>query len=165
MIDIEPKLKGIMILTDGLPVPFLYNPEEIEETRAVHYEEKNPLGGSHPRMQYMYGKGRTQTWTMSARDFLKIGNVKMPMPVELYIEMLYDLTYPIYQGGSMVYGPPEILFIFQFFIRWLKIVEIKVIRKKFTQWLTLKHALISITTFEVVDETKERANSIFNLGF
>ena len=165
MISIRPKVKGILILTDGIPVPFLYNPEEIEETRSVQYEEKTPLSMSHPRYHYEHGNGRPLTWTMSARDFMEHGSVKMPFPLEIYIEMLYDLTYPIHRGGMMIDGPPEVLFIFQFFFRWLKIKEIKVTRDKWDQWLTAKHADITLTTVEVVEYSKQRLNSIKNLGF
>lgn len=57
MIDSKTKLKGVFILTDGAPVPFLYNPDELTEVRSVSYEKKNVIGMSHPRVHYKHGNG------------------------------------------------------------------------------------------------------------
>jgi hypothetical protein len=30
MPDVRPKVRGILILDDGVPVPFMYNPDELD---------------------------------------------------------------------------------------------------------------------------------------
>ena len=161
---IEPLLKGMFVLDDGIPIPFAYNPEEIDEDRSVTYGEKHPLGMSHPRYHYTYGNGRTQSWSMSASNRLRVAGIKVPFPLEVYIETLYDLTYPVWKAGEMS-APPVVLFLFGGFVRRLKIKSIKVTGKKYSSVLLLEHVDIQITTFEVLVKGKERLNVSAKLGF
>ena len=162
--NVRPLIRGILILDDGLPVPFMYNPNEIGEKRSVQYEEKNALGYSHPRLHYRFGKGRDITWTMSVRDFMEVGGLKFPFLAEIFIESLYDLTYPIYEDGVMIEAPPTLYFVFGPFVRPMKIIDINTTMIKWDPILLLKHAEITLTTKEDVTETKQRINSFRALG-
>lgn len=165
MIDGKPKLKGILIVPDGAPIPFAYNPSEIRETRGVSYAEKNGIGMSHPHLHYQHGTGNEISWTMTVRDKMNVGGVKMPLAAEAFIASLMDLTFPIHKGGMMVDGPPALLFVFQIYIKYMRITNIEVTRKEWDQNLSLKRADISLTTKEVVFSSKQRINSLQHLKY
>jgi hypothetical protein len=157
-------LKGVFILDDGIPVPFQYNPEEIEETLSVPYAKKDPIGVSHSVHHYKGGGETKISWTMHISDQLKIGTTTLPFPVELYVKMVQDLCYPIYDGGIKLSDPPEILFVFQAFFKFIKLESVSVTRRWFDDILSLKKADLKIDCFEVVSGTKQRVNSIKNFA-
>jgi hypothetical protein len=156
-------LKGVFVLPDGLPVVFQYNPEEISEKREVEYAIKQPMFFSHPVYHYQYGKGNEFSFKMVLRDHSRIGDLKIPMPIELQVESLQDLTYPIRKLGEMIDAPPKICFVFSAYVRMCKIKSIEVERKDFDKFLLARSATIKISLFEVVDECKNRKNSWKNI--
>ena len=162
--DVTPKGKGLILLDDGLPIPFLYNPNEIEEGRSVQYAEKFPLARSHPRIHYQYGKGKKISWPMSARNKMRVGSIEFPYPLEVYIDQIYDLTYPIFDDSIMIAAPPTVLVLFGTFVRAMKFTEVNVTVKKWSNTLIMKYAELSINCIEITDQTRQRINSFKNLG-
>ena len=156
-------LKGIFIIPDGSPIPFQYNPEEINQERSVNYVKKEPLGMSHPVYHYRNGGGDELSFTMRVRDTLSIGGMKIPFSVDLYAGLLLDLTYPIRKQGIMISSPPEILFIFGTLIKKCKIAKVSVVKKEFSDLLIPVYGDISITLFQVTNKNINRKNSVKNL--
>ena len=142
-----------------MPVPFLYNPNEISERRSVNYAKKPGLGMSHPVSQYVHGNDRELSFTMVVNNPWRWGGVSVPMPLEAYIESLYDLTYPIHRGGTMVAAPPTVIFAFGPLVRRVKVTSVEVARKQWNKLLILKRAEISLTLCEIVEESRNRLNS------
>jgi len=161
---IGPYIKGVFILDDGVPIPFLYNPNEIRESRSVNWAKKNGLGMSHPRSQYTGGGDREITFTMVLNNPWDWGGTRIPMSLELYIGSLIDLTYPIHRGGVLEAGPPTITFAFGVDVRRVKIARVDVVKKHWTKYLVLRQAEVSLTLFEVVDESRNRINAFSTYG-
>lgn len=151
--DIRPKLKGVFVLDDGVPVPFMYNPAEITETRKVNYKKTQPKAVSHPRLHYQYGEGFEQSWSMSVRNVMDIGGVRLPFNVDLYIATITDLTYPVFNDTMMTKAPPTVMMVFAEFVRFVKITEIVAVRKEYNQFLIPKAATVTIKTIDDADAT------------
>jgi hypothetical protein len=162
--SIEALVKGIFIIDDGIPVPFLYNPREIKETVTVNYAMKKGLSSSHPHYHYVNAEGRAQTFTMTVFDHMYVGGARIPFPLIPYVETLIDLTYPIHEDGMMISDPPTILFVFQAFVRFLKLKKVDYTFKEYSKILSPTQAVISVEAFEVVDKSKQRFNSFKNLS-
>ena len=162
--DTGALLKGVFIIDDGAPVPFLYNPKEIKETRVVNYVMKKGLSSSHPAYHYQNADGRKVTFTMTPFDHVYVGGTRIPTPLLAYVETLVDLTYPIHEDGMMIAEPPTVLFVFQAFVRFLKLQKVDYTYKEYDRLLSPTQAVISVEAFEVVDKSKQRFNSIKNLS-
>lgn len=152
-------VKGLFVLGDGAPIPFLYNPAEIDDGRTVEYEELSPLGFSHTVHHYKHAKSDPITFTMSVSSRLPYTNVQVPMTVEAFIGLLEDLTCPVFKAGRMVSAPPEVVFIFGAYIKIGVIKGIKVARKQYSPLLTIERADISVTMQETVRTNRNRINA------
>lgn len=157
-------VKGVFLIDDGIPVPFLYNPKEIKETVVTNYSVKKGLGSSHPHYHYQNGDGRKLSFTMVVFDHMDVAGKRIPFPLIPYVETVIDLTYPIHEDGLMIAEPPTVLFVFQAFIRFLKLQKVDYVLKEFNNILSSTQASISIEAFEVVDKSKQRFNSVKNLS-
>ena len=160
-------IKGALIVPDGVPIIFLYNPDEIPEDRTVNYEKVDAVGFSDPVYHYKSGGGTTFSWTMSIRNFRRValaGGARLPVSVDLYIRMLKDLTFPIRKGGIMIDGPPTVLFAFGTMVKTCKIVSISVVRKKWNAFLIPTWAVATIECVEVRRKNQNRRNSIKSFG-
>jgi len=160
MAVVGPLVKGIFIVPDGAPIPFLYNPVEIGEDYSANYAKGGGLGRSHPHSNYSGGSDQPLQFTMTVRDPWNWNGVSSRMPLEPYINYLYDLCLPIHRGGQMVSAPPTVTFIFGQLVRNVRIQSVRVRRTKWSQYLELQRAEIDITMFEVVNISKNRVNSI-----
>jgi hypothetical protein len=154
-----PFLKGMFILTDGLPIPFLYNPVELPEERTVNYDKKEPIGYSHPIYHYKSGGGNSFDITLRVRNRMKFFGKTVPISVNLYCEALMDLTYPIRKLGVMISAPPIIIFSFGTMIKKVRIEKVNVVKKEFDALLNPVYADINVRMFEVVTKNQDRMNS------
>ena len=152
-------VKGLFVLTDGAPIPFLYNPAEIDDGRTVEYEELTPLGFSHSVLHYKHAKSDPITFTMSVGSRVPYTTVQVPMSVEAFIALLEDLTCPVFKAGRMVSAPPEVILIFGMFIKTGLVKGIKVSRKSFSPLLTIERADIAVTFQETVKINRNRINA------
>lgn len=155
----EALVKGLFVLQDGAPVPFLYNPSEIDDGRTVEYEELNPLGFSHSVLHYKHAKSDPVTFTMSVGSRLPYTSIQAPMSVEVFIGLLEDITCPVFKAGRMVSAPPEVVFVFGMYIKTGLIKNIKVSRKQFSPLLTIERADIAVTMQETVRVNRNRLNA------
>ena len=154
-----PRIKGTFILTDGLPVPFLYNPNEVRESRSVEWAKKRGFGMSHPRSQYVGGNNRQISFEMWMNNPFRWNGITTEMPLEAYIEAFFDLTRPIHRGGILVSGPPTVLLVLGTMVRRVKIASVTVTRRMWSKELRLRMATLSLELFQVVDRSMNRMNS------
>lgn len=157
---IGPQIKGLFLLDDGAPVPFLYNPDEVREGRTVEWAKKRGFGMSHPRSQYVGGNDREISFTMWLNDPFRWNGVATRVPLEPYIETFFDLTHPIHRGGILTSAPPTVTLILGATVRRVKIASLEVMHRQWNELLVLRKATIAITLFEVVDVSKNRVNSL-----
>lgn len=137
-----PKIRGF------LPIPFIYNPREIADAKDTNYAELEPIGRSHPVYHFMNGGAREVSFTLELNDrFLKFGSL------ELYIDRIRKLQYPIVVGGNIKKGPPVVTFVFgQLFFNAF-ITSSEIIRKQWTRFGFLQRAEMDLTLAQVVNRS------------
>lgn len=156
---VGPQIKGLFILADGAPVPFLYNPNEVRESRTVEWAKKRGLGMSHPRSQYVGGNDREISFTMWLNLPTRWNSTTTFVPLEVYIESLFDLTRPVHRGGILVSAPPTVTLLLGTMVRPVKISSIEVTHRMWTKEMVLRMATVNVSLFTVVGVSVNRANS------
>lgn len=87
---------------------FQYNPESVKDSKGVEYDEANPLGYSHPQLQFTHGQARVVSFTLVLDVFKRTMSNELPPAVEEQVKFLRSLEYPRKGSGSIHRSPPRV---------------------------------------------------------
>ena len=140
------KIKGVLLTDKFIPIPFLYNPEEISDEKEVNYAKQDVLGYDNPVYHFVNGGERKLTFTM------KLNSNVLDIPasaLQAYIETIRELSLSKRGSGIIKRSPPVVRFVFGPLIIQCIITSVSVARKRFSKYLTTKEAELEISLVEV----------------
>ena len=154
--------KGLLIPDDGVPIPFQYNPTEIDDQKSNLYASKTIPGQAHPVKQFIAGGERKISFDMTVSRSIPYTNTHVPGIAEAYVASVRDLMYPVVKDGKLIAGPALFLMVFGAYFLWGRFESINVKRKEFDSMLNLELATLSCSFFEVpiYKASKTRLNYI-----
>ena len=142
-------LKGLLVSDDFKfpPIPFIFNPSEIDDEKSTEYAELNVLGHNNPKLHFKYGGMKTISFQIHMNDeILGIGSL------ELYVVAIRSLQTPSRGLGILERAPSPITLIYGPYVVKGVISNTKVKRQRFTEFLLLKEVTIDFTMKEIKDE-------------
>lgn len=170
MPKVTPIRGRFTIVERGIDKTFMFNPNDVSDTKGVNFGEGDVAGASHPVVQFGGGKARKISFELyldGDRGQLARGEEKLSIKRE--IDFYRSLEYPAKYGeGANAVAPYTVLFTMGEMYQQLPcfVEEAKVKINYWTPRMEPVRATISITLREVVKEsqTVDDVYDQFNIG-